>query len=72
MTAESLIERYQKQFEEDGVVFNLSTVMLEFAQYHVNCALEAAAEQLPYDDRLNQDFVLKAKILKAYPKNMIK
>ena len=46
--------------------------MLEFAQYHVNCALQAAVKQLPYDDRFNQDEFLKAKILEAYPKNMIK
>lgn len=72
MTAENLIEKYQKRFEENGIVFDLSKIMIEFAQYHVNCALEAAAKQLPYDDRLNQDFVLKAEILKAYPKDLIK
>lgn len=72
MTAENLIEKYQNRFKEDGIVFNLSTMMIEFAQYHVNCALKAAAKQLPYDDRLNQDIFLKAEILKAYPKDLIR
>lgn len=45
----------------------LSQYAIEFAKLHVQAALESAAEKLPYDDRLNQDMMLKQSILDAYP-----
>lgn len=46
--------------------------MIEFAKLHVQAALESAAEKLPYDDRLNQDMLVKQSILNAYPLDNIK
>lgn len=46
--------------------------MIEFAKLHVKAALESAADKLPYDDKLNQDILLKQEILNAYPENLIK
>ena len=50
----------------------LYKIMTEFAKAHVKQALEAATKELPYDDRCNQDHMLKQSILNAYPESNIK
>lgn len=50
----------------------ITQTMIEFAKLHVQQALESAAEKLPYDDRLNQDIMVKQSILNAYPLEQIK
>jgi len=47
-------------------------LMQEFAKLHVEAALKAASGKLPYDDRLNQDMMLKKSILNSYPLTNIK
>ena len=48
------------------------SLIVEYAKLHVQAALESAAEKLPYDDKLNQDMMLKQSILNAYPLDNIK
>ena len=50
----------------------ITETMIEFAKLHVEAALKSAAEKLPYDDRLNQDIIVKQSILNAYPLEKIK
>jgi hypothetical protein len=46
--------------------------MIEFAKFHVKAAIKAASEELPYDDKMNQDMIIKKRILNAYPLTNIK
>jgi len=46
--------------------------MVEFAKMHVKMALKLAAEELPYDDRMNKDTFVTQAILKCYPEINIK
>ena len=43
-TAEALLEKYEKEFKDNGIVFDLKKPMIEFAKLHVEAALEAAAD----------------------------
>lgn len=68
-TAEEFLNSKQYDWVED---INTTECMIEFAKLHVQAALESAAEKLPYDDKLNQDMLVKKSILNAYPLNNIK
>ena len=74
-TAEQLIDSRYPDFEalDSGNIWsNIEELMIEFAKLHVKQALEAATKELPYDDRCNQDHMLKQSILNAYPESNIK
>lgn len=47
-------------------------MMIEFAKLHVEAALKAACETLPYDDKMNQSMLDTIAILNSYPLDNIK
>ncbi len=77
ITAEELLDKYQKEFDENGIVFDLKKPMIEFARLNVEAALLAASEQAK---TIKGDMTFlggtiykvdKRTILNAYPKELI-
>lgn len=80
-TAEEFIKDKLSEIHDENIYEDLlkrmfkvdvTECMIEFAKLHVEAALESATDKLPYDDKLNQDILLKQEILNAYPENLIK
>jgi ABC-type lipopolysaccharide export system ATPase subunit len=72
-TAEEILEKYNKQFEENGIVYNLSKPMIEFAKLHVEAQLKAILEKTNYTQRtVERDEELEEMITDAYPLTHIK
>ena len=75
-TAETVLDdvwrKVHKQNPNSFWTTSAEQAMIEFAKLHVQQALESAAEKLPYDDRLNQDIMVKQSILNTYPLTNIK
>ena len=65
-TAEEVLEKYEKEFKHNGIVFDLKKPMIEFAKLHVEAALKRAHMnmQLPFEDL---EFTLE-----SYPLSNIK
>ena len=61
-----------EELESSGKFDDYGSMYRYLCRLHVKQALEAAAEKLPYDDRCNQDHMLKQSILNAYPESNIK
>mgnify|MGYP003603060796 CR=1 FL=1 len=82
MTAETIIEKYQKEFREKGIVFDLTKPMIEFARQEVMKALTAASEKAKIEkdtfefgfvgSEPNNYSISKSSILNSYPLNNIK
>ena len=75
-TSEEVIAKIVK-FESTNdtiecTVYSLSQVMIKFAKLHVEQALKAACETLPYDDKMNQSMLDTIAILNSYPLDNIK
>lgn len=74
ITAEELLEKYQKEFEGNGIVFDLKKPMIEFAQLHVEAALLAASNQNNHPDAFLESttwWIPSDSIINAYPKELI-
>lgn len=72
LTAEKLLEKYQKEFNENGIVFDLKEPMIEFAKLHVEAALKAAElEAFRFVD-IDEEECYKPQIINCYPKKLIK
>lgn len=74
-TAETILEKYQKEFDKNGVVFDLKKPMVEFAKLHVEAALKAASNQNNHPDAFfesNTWWIPMDSILNAYSKELIK
>jgi len=81
-TAEEILEKYNKKFEEEGIVYDLSKPMIEFAKLHVEAALKAASEKVK--TKTVEEYISKSgeyeysqypdkdSILNAYPLTLIK
>lgn len=74
-TAETILEKYQKEFDKNGVVFDLKKPMIEFAKLHVEAALKEALESIPClgssTDIATYEEVEEA-VLNSYPLTLIK
>lgn len=44
MKAEELIEKYQKDFDEKGIVYDLAKLMKEFAKHHTELGMREMAK----------------------------
>lgn len=72
-TAEEILEKYNKQFEENGIVYNLSKPMIEFAKLHCEAQQKAILEKTNYTQRtVERDEELEEMIIDAYPLTNIK
>jgi len=75
LTAEKLLEKYQKEFNENGIVFDLKKPMIEFAQMHVDAALKATSDFKNHTDSFYEGHVWwipSDSIINCYPKELIK
>lgn len=70
-TARIFLQNLIEENNHDSNI-DIEDALIEFAKLHVKQALESAAEKLPYDDKLNQDILVKRLILNAYPLDKIK
>ena len=70
--AETLLKRGSGNFIHCTDYEDAVETMIEFAKLHVKAALKEASEHLPYDDKLNQDMIVKQSILNSYPLTNIK
>lgn len=70
-TAEEVLEKYQKEFNENGIVFDLAKPMREFAKLHVEAALKEAYDTiLEYAE--DGTYPSKRSIINSYPLTLIK
>lgn len=73
-TAEDIIEKYQKEFNDNGIVFDLAKPMREFAKLHVIAFQDEIINKVLFSDYDIGDFIFNQKedILNAYPLTNIK
>jgi len=73
ITAEELLEKYQKEFDENGIVFDLKKPMIEFARLHTEAALLKAKEMYLLNEANMSEcpLYLADTIINAYPKELV-
>ena len=74
-TAEEFLDKYRKEFNDNGIVFDYSKVMIKWAKLHVKAALQEALESIPClgssTDIASYEEIEKA-VLNSYPLTLIK
>ena len=72
-TAEEFLDKYRKEFNDNGIVFDYSKVMIKWAKLHVKAALKAAYENIEYTTvDSSVPYVAEESILNSYPLSNIK
>jgi len=70
ITAEELLNKYQKEFDENGIVFDLKKPMIEFARLVVVEALSEAYDTMVEYSR-EGIYPSRRAIINCYPKELI-
>ena len=71
LTADEIIDKYDKEFEKSGSPYWLKKPMIEFAKQHVEKALKNCLEKYHHSIEENYDFG-SSEIMNAYDLNNIK
>lgn len=72
-TAEEFLDKYRKEFNDNGIVFDYSKVMIKYTKLHVTEALKQASKKgYSLDWKNAKCEINKESILNSYPLTNIK